>query len=141
MGIASAWSAWRAGKSSDEIFGLLALSEADIERGKAADSKIDQQNRALFERGVWDQTQFDQAQANAQNGTLSAELNNPETSILQGFKDGWVEGAQNEQNFVKKAITVPLNFGLGMIPWQVWVGLGVYVLWRLGWLEKWLKAK
>lgn len=64
-------------------------------------------------------------------------------AIGDAFDEGWEEGRENVSGFIagaaNKVVGGPLRAILGGIPWWVWLAAGIYVAWRLGFLEKLLK--
>lgn len=135
MGLAEAWKAWQRGEPIGDSLGYIFVSDAEIERGRKLDSQLEQLNREAFEAGVWSQDEYDQVLGHQATSAIDYELTNPETSPWGGFKEGFAEGASNVQESIRKGLSVPINWTLGAIPWQIWLILFLVVAWKLGWLR------
>ena len=67
---------------------------------------------------------------------------NSATSVSGGFKEGLAEGATNIRQGVGGAINTTLGTTFSLIPWQVWlaVGIGAYLYFNPGILGKLRRA-
>ena len=141
MALLEAFRAWKRGESWNNVFGYAYISQDEIDRGRTADSRLEEVNRQAFERGVWDEATYADVRARAEAGNMQSVIENPDSSPWSGFKEGAAEGAANMQGTIKSALAAPFNFTLGAIPWQVWLVVGVFVAWRFGLLQGLLKAR
>lgn len=116
----------------EQAFGFLWLSQDEIDRGRLADSRLDQLNRNAFEAGKISGEEYAARYGKIQASSMDALLEDPMSSPWSGFKEGLKEGAENVQGAVKNTLAAPFNFAFGSIPWQVWL-LGLVALaWYLG---------
>lgn len=142
MGFGTAWKSWREGKGFSDSMSYLFVSETEIARGQALDTRLEEINRQAFDAGTYTAEQYREASANAAQGSTENWITGPETSPWVGFQEGAAEGLAAEKALVQKATSGVLGNALGFIPWQVWVVAAVYVAWKLGWLNVlWRKAR
>lgn len=135
MGFGTAWKSWREGKGFSDSMSYLFVSETEIARGQALDTRLDAINRQHFDAGTYTAEQYAQASANAAQGNTQNWITGPETSPWVGFQEGAAEGLAAEKAMVQKATSGLIGNALGFIPWQVWVAAAIYVAWQLGWLR------
>jgi hypothetical protein len=69
----------------------------------------------------------------------AAAAYNPDAEINAATQQGLDSGADNIRGFLGGVIDKVATTPLRIIPWQVWLALGLYVAWRLGWFKKWIK--
>jgi len=98
--------------------------EAEAARAADLDRQIAEQQRRLYERGVWTKEQYEQAQANLQKSAVD-----PVEEVKEAFKEGLEEGVAN----IKEAVSTAGEITVQIIPSWVWLLLlllvGIY-LWR-----------
>lgn len=139
MAIGEAWRAFRRGESWNNVFGYAVVSQEEIDRGRAADSRLQELNQEKFDSGKWNAQQYADSNARLHASSLDELISNPDSSPWAGFKDGLEEGVANVQSGIKGTLAAPINFTLGSIPWQIWALVGLYVAWRLGALDRILR--
>jgi hypothetical protein len=104
-------------------------------RGEAEDAKRAQQNLDLLNRGVWDQEQYDLAQANLSK----AATGNVADQVGAAFGDGLEEGWQNLTNGVPNAVNRTLGDIIGAIfksvPLSLWVIAAIALFVYLGGID------
>ena len=64
---------------------------------------------------------------------------NVEKEVDEAFWEGWDEGYENITGGVRETIRAPFTFAWDSIPWQLWAGGLVFLLYYMGgwtWLEK-----
>jgi hypothetical protein len=112
----------------------LFVSQDEVDRGRMLDDKLSAINKADYERGLYSQDQYLKTIANLQANAFQPGgiFEQEGTAPAAGFVEGLKEGAVNMQQGVKNAVGGSINFGLGVIPWQVWVIATVYLAWRFG---------
>lgn len=140
MALGESIKAWRRGESFTNVLGYLAVSQEEIDRGRAADTALEEMNRKAFARGKITQAELDRRSAVVATQSTDAIITDPESGMGASIVSGLSEGIANVQSTVKESIRAPINFGFGMIPWQAWLILAVYLAYRFGLFEK-LKAK
>lgn len=136
MAIGESFRAFRRGEGFERSFGYLWLSQEDIDRGRDATNKLDELNRKAFEVGKINDQEYQERTARLHSTDVENLLTDPNSSPLQGFKEGFEEGAANVQSAIKETIRAPITFGLGAIPWQAWLIVGLFVAWKLGAFKK-----
>jgi hypothetical protein len=127
MGIASAWSSVIHGNFSDG-FGYLFVPESEVTRSNELDNRLAQEVADDAARGVTTQEQADLTYSRIAAGSIGAQMRNPETSPTQGFIDGLYEGAGNIRKFGENTIGTVFGLGARIIPWQVWLALGLALI-------------
>jgi hypothetical protein len=117
-----------------EAFGSLFVSQEEFDRGAAADSALERLNNQAYEQGrISSEENLRRLQnINANRLDTGAIFQQEGTNVAAGFVAGWKEGADRIQSGIKNTVGGVLNWGLGSIPWQVWVGLLIYGAWQLG---------
>lgn len=136
MAFTEAIKAFQRGDGFEKSFGLLWVSQDEIDRGRLLDSKLDVVNRNSFERGLWTSAEYDKIRERAAAGATDQLFLNPDSSPWQGFKEGASEGLEAVQDGIKTTLSAPIKFTFGSIPWQIWALVAAYVAWKLGAFDK-----
>lgn len=134
------WSATKAlfrgepGQAADYIF----VDEETIAASNEADRKLDELNRKKREEGSITEQEYRERLARLTNnafpdfvtdtGETGRLFEQPGTNPSLGFAEGLEEGATNIRKTVSNAINESVGFTLKLIPWQVWVVAGGYLL-------------
>lgn len=118
----------------------LFISQEEVDRGRALDSALEAKARESFERGIYSSQQLDVSleRIRQQSFTEGGIFDQPGTDITAGLAEGAMDGLKNIQSGVKESLRETIKFGSGLIPWQGWLLIGVYLVWRFG-LFKFLK--
>jgi len=103
---------------------ISGVDTANIEAGKQAEQKLQALNQAKAARTGKPQPAIGSGSV-AGNRTLDELQTNPQTSVAGGFKEGLGEGAANIRGAVGGTINTVLGTGISLIPWQVWLALGI----------------
>jgi hypothetical protein len=117
----------------DKIYGI----DAETTRGQALDSAMDAQNRSLVDQGIWSQADYDRYL----NNSAAQRANTYSGQEQAAFNEGLAEGYDNVTGGIKAAINFPGKFLWDSIPWWVWLGGLVAVLWWLGLIKKGVLAR
>jgi hypothetical protein len=136
MAIGEAWKAWQRGESWNNVFGYAVTSQEEIDRGRSADSRLMEMNRAAFETGKWNEEQYLASNARLHTSSMDELIANPDSSPWAGFQEGLKEGAANVQGSIKSTLAAPFNFTMGAIPWQVWLAVGLFLGFKLGLFDR-----
>lgn len=108
-------------------------SEAEQERSDRLDAEL----RALNERDRLKRGEdwFAQAQAHVDGGAI----NDVSGEVNDAFWEGWDEGADNIRNTVGGTINTVTGSAFSVIPWQLWLGAGLWLAWHFGLFKSFLK--
>jgi hypothetical protein len=134
MGLTTAWDQlWNKGSLSG-AFGGLWIDDANAAAAARADAALAQMNDLDYLYGRQNAELYYERMDRLAQDDLDVVLRDPASSPWEGFKEGLEEGADNLQQGVKKTIAGTINYGFGMIPWQLWalalVAGGVWVYWK-----------
>lgn len=137
MALGETLKSWRNGQWRDGL-NYLFVSQDEVDRGRAADTQLEALVKADYERGVITAAQRDLTDSRIGDNSFAPGgiFSQDGTDIVGGFQEGLKEGANNIQKGVHDAVGGTINFGLGMIPWQAWVLLAIYLAWRFGAFKK-----
>lgn len=125
MGLWSATKALATGnfrQAADSVF----VDEDEINRGISLDSRLIAEVQSDHARGA-----LTDEQANFQIGRLQASATDKQieqASPSSGFVEGWKEGYNNVKNTIQGATSGLFGGILGLIPWQVYVGAGIFAV-------------
>lgn len=107
---------------------------AKAERESAeADAKLEALNRNQLNSGKLSMQTYEEMQRNIERGRI---VDAP-GQVSEAFWDGWDEGADNIRDFTGSVINTAVGTPLKLIPWQIWLGLGLWAAWKLGLFGKW----
>jgi hypothetical protein len=134
------WSAIKAigrgepGQAMDYVF----VDEETIAASNEADRKLDELNRKKRDAGGITEQEYRERLARLTNnafpdfvtdtGETGKLFEQPGTNPSLGFGEGFKEGASNIRSFVSNAINESVGFTFKLVPWQVWVVAGGYLL-------------
>ena len=134
------WSATKAllsgrpGDAADYVF----VDEDTIKVSNETDRKLDELNRRTWEAGNLTEQDYRERLARLTNnafpdfvtdtGERGTLFDQPGTNPSLGFSEGIQEGASNIRKSVSNAINQSVGFTFKLIPWQVWVVAGGYLL-------------
>lgn len=110
---------------------LTGFDRENYERGKAADAQNRQLTEELLEQGRIGQFEYKQAMAHYD----AADAEDPDAEIDSAFNEELNDRTAAVRNFASGGINAIFKSVFGTIPWQVWIGVGLYVAWRLGLLK------
>lgn len=134
---------WEAIKSAahgefNDAVGYLFVPQSEVDRGRALDSQLETMVKDDYAKGIItdDQLAITMGRIQANSFAPNGIFDQPGTDVAAGLQEGALDGLNNVQKTVKQSIAGTVNFGAGLIPWQGWVILGLYVAWRVGWLNK-----
>jgi hypothetical protein len=105
-------------------------------RSDAADARLKEMNNAAWAAGKLSEEELQARNARVDAGAIDATA-----QVSDAFGQGLQEGYMNVTGTIKNTIAAPFKFAWAVIPWQVYVAVGLYILWETGWLEKWFRAK
>lgn len=121
----------------------LFVDADEVNRGRDLDARLAELNsRDLASNKITDEEYLRRTNAIATNAFEHGGIFDQEgTDVFGGFVEGAGEGLTTMQQGVKSGIAKSLNFTTGLIPWQLWVLIAIYVAFRLGLLDKIFKSK
>ena len=95
--------------------------EAEAARAAELNRRIAEEQRKLYERGIWTKEQYEEAQRH-----LWESATDPVEEVKEAFKEGLQEGAEN----IKEAVSTAGEITMQIIPSWFWllIALGI-----LGW--------
>ena len=113
---------------------------AEQQRSNETDARISALNQGQVDRGLWTQTQLDQANANIAAGNASTGAGNVTGSVTDEAKAGLSEGLDNVLSAPGKVVgavgagaSTVLAGILKAIPWWTWlVAAGALFVWMGG---------
>jgi len=127
MGIGSFFSAL--GRADFEgAFGSVFVSDAEMERGRMLDDQLTRLTGEREAQGYISAEQALQTYGRISQTTPEALLHDPMSSPLAGFVEGAREGADNIRKTAGGAINEIFGLAARLIPWQVWLVLGVLIV-------------
>jgi hypothetical protein len=101
---------------------------------RQADETLAELNRKKLEAGTWDRETFNDAEIRRVASNID-----PYGEYWTAMQEGAAEGLRAEGEFVKKTVGAVGSVGetllgglLRGIPWWVWLGGAIYLLWRFG---------
>jgi len=109
----------------------------DSEDEQARSDKLDADLRALNEskRDQYGEDWFAQAQQHINDNAIPDVAG----SIDDSFWEGWNEGAANIRSATGTGINKTAGTLFRILPWQVWLGLALYLAFLLSPARRWLK--
>lgn len=121
----------------------LLIDSDEVNRGRDLDARLAELNgRALEQNKISEDEYLRRTDAISMNAFEHGGIFEQEgTDLAGGFAEGAKEGLANVQSTVKSTLANTVNFGAGLIPWQVWVLGALYVAFRMGLLDKIFKRK
>lgn len=121
------------GEVSDGL-GLLFTDSDTYEAQRDTRTRLEAATNRQYQAGLLSQEAAARTLQNieATNNSTGQLFTTPGDSVLDGFKEGWSEGADRMQNAVKETVRAPLKWTLGAIPWQVWAIAVVVVAYQSG---------
>lgn len=136
MAIRSSWNLLTDGDLTG-AFGALFVPQEEVDRSAVLAERDLALNRRLVEVGRISQDEELRRMQNiaANRADTGAIFHLDGTNPLDGFKEGWAEGANRIQTGIRSTVGGVLNWGFGSIPWQVWVLVLLWGAWQLGFLE------
>ena len=136
------WSAIKSAAHGDfkGAVNVLYLDEENAARAAKAEAIGEKLNNDRYQAGQISWEELQQRNDRIESGTTQAMLSNPESSPYEGFKQGATEGLSRVQDGIKATLAAPFSFTWKVIPWQVWLVAGLYIGWKLGWIQKLLGA-
>jgi hypothetical protein len=108
------------------IFYGVDLDE-EQERADRLDRELAALNAQRLRDAKYSKEQFEAAEANR----IRSQTPDIDGDVRAAFDEGLDEGASNIRNFLGKPFEI-LPALPKIIPWQVWVAVGLYVAWRFG---------
>jgi hypothetical protein len=111
------------------LFGL----NDDIAAGEEADRRNRELTEDLRRRGLITEDEYQTALDHYAADDAAGYY---EDQLQRDFELGLDEGAANIRGFVGGTINTVVGTPLKLIPWQLWLILGLWLAWQLGWLNK-----
>jgi len=123
----------RPGDAADLVF----VDSETVEASNAADRGLDELNKKQRDAGSISETEYRARLARITNNAMPDFIGSdgergklfeqPGTNPSAGFWEGLNDGAKNIRTFAQDSISGTLGFTAKLIPWQVWVVLGLYL--------------
>jgi len=111
--------------------------KADAE-SKALDARLKVLNDKKLADGSWSRETYDLAEQHRQAGVIM----NPVSDVMIAAKEGAEEGldtvAQTFNDTVNSVASKAVGFTFKAIPVWVFIGVGLYIAFQLGWVNKWI---
>ncbi len=117
---------------------LLFVDSETVAVSNETDRKLDELNKKQAAQGSITETEYRARLARITNnafpdfigtdGTRGKLFEQPGTNPSAGFWEGLGDGAKNIRTFTQDTISGTMGFSFKLIPWQIWVGLGLYLL-------------
>lgn len=133
---------WEAIKSAakgnfSDAGGYLFVSQEEVDRGRRLDTQLEALVKEDYRRGIItdDQLSITMGRIEAQSFKPGGIFSQDGTNVTKGLVQGAGEGLKQLQTGVKEGIAGTLNFGAGLIPWQLWIIIAIYLGWRFGWIN------
>jgi hypothetical protein len=115
------------------LFTTLFGINDDIAAGEEADRRNREITEDLRRRGLITEDEYQTA---LDHYAADDAADYYEKQLEESFDEGLAEGAAN----IRRLLGLPFDKLLPtlpkLIPWQVWLILGLYLAWQLGWLNK-----
>jgi len=127
------------GVDPDQDQRTLDYTDAELRKlnQKKLQQSLDKQAKGeALDSTDWTQETFDQAEANLKRGAIP----NVQGEIDKAFDEGWDEGAARIRGAVGNVVGTAIGTPFKLIPWQLWLVLGVVAFFYLGG-AKFLKGK
>lgn len=123
----------RPGDAADYLF----IDSETVAVSNETDRKLDELNRKQADAGKMTEQDYRERLARITNnafpdfiaptGERGRMFDQPGVSPAAGFWSGMKDGAANIRKTVSTAITESVGFSFSLVPWQVWVALGLYL--------------
>jgi hypothetical protein len=107
---------------------LTGFDRENFERGQQADNANAELQKSLHDRGLIS----DENYQISLDHYAADDAFDPDEQIVGAFDDELADRTKAVRDFASGAIGASLKATLGLIPWQVWLGVAGYVAWRLG---------
>jgi len=105
-----------------------------------SDAQLAALNQAALNTGLYTPAIYDQATAHWYTGQITDAGAQVDQAAAAGARQGLSNIASGINSAVNTTGKWTLKFIWDAIPWWVWLGLGVYVLWYFGILQRLVKA-
>src|SRR4051812_44929203 len=124
-----------------QLFYGVDLDE-EQKRSNELDAQLAAQNQSALLSGKYDQSTFNQAEANRKKSYADEGGADVTGSVQDAFDQSINENTSAVRKGLTSIITEPLKIGLKLIPWPVWVAAAVFLFFYTGgpvWARKLIK--
>ena len=116
---------------------LTGFDRENYDAGVAAEKKSQQLNEELYQQGQIGSIAHEQARAHYDANFAE----NPDDEIQAAFDKELTDRTSAVRSFAGGGINAVFKSVFGSIPWQVWLGVGLYVAWRAGLFNSVFKSR
>lgn len=115
-----------------------ALSGKQDAEGRALDARLKKLNDKKLLDGSWSRETYDLAEQHRQAGIILSPVGEVMTAAKEGAAEGLDTVADTFNDTVNAVASKAVGFTFRAIPIWVFLGIGLYIAFQLGWVNKWI---